>query len=53
MTELELQEKAVEERRRYFREWKRNHKDKVREYNRSYWERRAAKMMQSENEKYE
>ncbi len=35
--------KAAEERRKYFREWREKNKDKVRKYNRQYWERRAEK----------
>lgn len=33
---------AREARRDYLMQWRRNNPDKVREYNRRYWERRAA-----------
>ena len=38
-----LSEKARAARNQYVREWRANHKDRVRETNRKYWERRAAK----------
>lgn len=45
-----LEERAAEERREYFRQWRAKNKDKVRENNRRYWERRAAKKAQAEQE---
>lgn len=38
-----MNEKALEERREYFRQWRAKNPDKVRDSNRKYWERRAAK----------
>lgn len=38
-----MNEKALEERREYFRQWRAKNPDKVRDSNRRYWERRAAK----------
>jgi hypothetical protein len=38
-----LSEQAREARAAYFREWKSKNKDKVREYNRRFWERKAGK----------
>ena len=43
MASITLEERAAEERREYFRQWRAKNKDKVRENNRRYWERRAAK----------
>lgn len=43
MTAITLKERAAEERREYFRQWRAKNKDKVRENNRRYWERRAEK----------
>ena len=43
MAEMTLEERAREERREYFRQWRANNPDKVRESNRRYWEKRAAK----------
>ena len=37
----EVSSEAVEARREYMREWKRNNPDKVRESNRKYWEKYA------------
>ncbi len=39
---------ADEIRREYHRQWRAEHKDRVREYNRRFWEKRAAKQ-QTEN----
>ena len=41
MNEVKLSERAVEERRKYKREWSAKNADRVREYNRRYWERKA------------
>lgn len=43
MATMTLEERAAEERREYFRQWRAKNKDKVRENNRRYWERRAEK----------
>ncbi len=45
-----LTERAKEERREYSRQWRAKNKDKVRENNRRYWERRAAKKAEAEQE---
>lgn len=39
-----MNEQAREAQRVYMREWRRRNKDKVRESNRKYWERRAQRM---------
>lgn len=49
--ESHMDEKAREARREYLREWRKRNPDKVRENNRRYWERRAAKKAQAEQEK--
>ena len=43
MTEQEYKNKAREERNKYYREWRAANKDKVRDINRRYWEKRASK----------
>lgn len=48
---MTLEEKAKEERREYFRQWRAKNPDKVRENNRRYWERRAAKKETAAKEK--
>ncbi len=40
---MTIEEKAREERREYFRQWRAKNRDKVKESNRRYWERRATK----------
>lgn len=39
-----------EARRRYYAEWRARNRDKVREYNRRYWERRAERESRAEND---
>ena len=39
----EIEDKGAEIRRNYIREWRRNNRDKVREYNHRYWLRKAEK----------
>jgi len=39
-----LSEEARVARNQYVKEWRANNKDRVREANRKYWERRAAKL---------
>lgn len=40
---------AKEMQRQYLREWRKKHPEKVKKYNREYWERRAKKAaMESE-----
>ena len=48
MTESMLKEQAAKERREYFRQWRAKNPNKVRENNRRYWERRAAKKAEIE-----
>lgn len=50
MAEMTLEERAREERREYFRQWRAGNPEKVRENNRRYWEKRAAKKAQAEQE---
>ena len=40
---MTIEEKAREERREYFRQWRAKNRDKVKESNRRYWERRDTK----------
>lgn len=37
-----MDNKAKEERNRYMRDWRKKNKDKVKHYNQSYWEKKAA-----------
>ena len=46
----QLNEKALELRREYQREWRRKNKDKVRASNLRYWERKAQKTVQEERQ---
>lgn len=43
-SEKRLDEQAREARAAYFREWRRRNPDKLRENNRKYWQKRAAKL---------
>ena len=51
MAEMTLEERAKEERREYFRQWRAKNPDKVRENNRRYWERRAARKVEEKQER--
>lgn len=39
-----MDEKAREAQREYLREWRKRNPDRVREANRKYWQKRAAKL---------
>lgn len=39
-----LTDKAAEARRAYYRAWRATNKDKVRQYNERYWQRKAEQM---------
>lgn len=41
MGNTDLAEKAREERNRYHREWRAKNKEKVKEINRRYWQKKA------------
>lgn len=43
-SEKRIDEQARAARAEYFREWRRKNPDKVRENNRKYWQRRAARL---------
>lgn len=45
---MTVEELAKQEKREYFRKWREKNKDKIRENNRRYWERRAARRMEEE-----
>ena len=51
MTDTQISEMARAERLEYFRKWRADNKDKVKESNRKYWERKATKRLQEENAK--
>ena len=46
MTDLEKEIRA--ERNKYNKEWRNKNKDKVKQYNKSYWERRVLKLKAGE-----
>jgi len=37
-----------EEKREYFRQWRRNNPDKVKKHNENYWRKRAEKRLEAE-----
>ncbi len=43
---MTIEELAKKERREYYRQWRAKNKDKVREKNRRYWERKAAQKLE-------
>lgn len=44
MDEAEIREKARQERNRYYREYRARNREKTREINRRYWERRVMRL---------
>ena len=44
------QEAIREAQREYFREWRKKNKDKVRQHNRNYWEKKARQRLEAKNE---
>lgn len=40
---------AAEARKDYLKAWRKRNKDKVRQYNENYWQRRAEKMQKGED----
>lgn len=46
----ELSEEAKVLKRKYHREWQRKNKDKVKEYNERYWERKAEELRRGNTE---
>lgn len=39
-----MNDKAIQARREYKRKWNAEHRDKVKEYQRKYWEKKAAEL---------
>ena len=50
LTDEQLQELAKKIRREYQREWRKKNPDKVKEYNQSYWRRRALRELKEQQE---
>jgi hypothetical protein len=48
MDDRKLEAAAREEKREYFRQWRRNNPDKVRKHNENYWLKRAEKRLEAE-----
>ncbi len=51
LTDEQLEELALEARRKYYREWRRNNPDKVREYRKRYWRKKALEMLKESKKK--
>ena len=43
-----MENEGVRNRREYYRQWRANNKERVREYNVRYWAKRAERMMQEQ-----
>jgi hypothetical protein len=48
MDDKRLEAAAQEEKREYFRQWRRNNPDKVKKHNENYWCKRAEKRLEAE-----
>ena len=44
-----LTDKALQERKNYYKQYRQTHKEQIKEYNRKYWEKKAQKG-QTEND---
>ncbi len=51
LSQEELEKLAVEARREYLREWRKKNKEKVAEYQKRYWARKALREMEEEGHK--
>ena len=51
MLDKNLEEIARQERLEYFRQWRANNKDKVKQHNKNYWLRKAEQRL-NEEQKY-
>lgn len=47
---MTLTQEALEARRAYKREWNRKNKDKLREYNERYWQKKAEQAAEKEEQ---
>jgi len=45
LTDEQLEELAREKQREYLREWRKRNPDKVKEYNKRYWRKKALEML--------
>ena len=43
-----IEERMLEERKAYFKQWRANNRDKIREHNQNYWRKRAEKKQMEE-----
>lgn len=46
-----LEEQVKQEKKDYFKNWRKNNKDKIKVINKRYWEKRAIKNSQNRKEK--
>lgn len=53
LTDEQLEELAREKQREYHREWQRKNRDKVREYQKRYWIKKALEDLKGEAEQME
>lgn len=49
MEDIKENEVAREMQREYFRNWRANNRDKIKEYNSRYWKKRAEKLNSTKN----
>ena len=49
-TKEQLEEEARKERNAYLRKWRKENKDKVKKYNKRYWEKKAIEAIEEEKE---
>ena len=50
MSTKKIKRAAAEERREYYRQWRKENRDKIKKYNANYWQRRAEKKAKNQEE---
>lgn len=48
MENTNIKDLIKEEQHKYFKEWRKNNKDKVKKHNQNYWEKRVQKRLETE-----
>ena len=51
ISEKELKERAREEKNKYYREYRRKNKDKIKKHQEDYWERKALEKLKANKER--
>ena len=50
MTEKELKDAVIDERRSYYRKWRKDNPDKIKRHNYNYWRKKALQKVKAKNQ---